>query len=132
MDMIQIVIFALTSSLLYLVLKDVQENIAFLIAMLTSIVILFFIVEQIKAVILYFEQLALQASIQRFYLDTIFKIIGISYIIEISSNLIKDAGLSSLASKLELVGKIFILLLALPIIQAVIDTILEFLPVGLN
>jgi len=66
MDIIQIVLFALTSALLYLALKDVQTNIAFLIAFLASIIIFLFIVEQIKAIIVYFEQLALQASIQRF------------------------------------------------------------------
>lgn len=132
MDIIQIVLFALTSALLYLALKDVQTNIAFLIAFLASIIIFLFIVEQIKAIIVYFEQLALQASIQRFYLDTVFKIIGISYIVEISANLVRDSGLTSLATKIELAGKIFILLLALPIIQAVIEMILEFIPIGLN
>src|SRR5699024_5730565 len=39
MDIIQIVLFALTSALLYLALKDVQANIAFLIAFLAAIII---------------------------------------------------------------------------------------------
>src|SRR5699024_12217098 len=91
MDIIQIVLFALTSALLYLALKDVQANIAFLIAFLAAIIIFLFIVEQIKAIIVYFEQLALQASIQRFYLDILFKIIGISFIVYIIFNLFCDS-----------------------------------------
>lgn len=59
-------------------------------------------------------------------MKTILKIIGIAYIAELGANLTKDAGLSSVAAKIELAGKIFILLLAIPIISAVAEAILRF------
>lgn len=61
-------------------------------------------------------------------METILKIIGISYIAELGASISKDAGLQSVASYIELAGKIFILLLAVPIITAVIEAILGFLP----
>lgn len=130
MDIIHIVLFAITSAMIYLIVKEVQPNIAFIVLFITVIIIFIVIVEQVKSIINFIQVLASKASIQTYYLDTIFKIIGIAYIVEISANLLKDAGLSSLASKIELAGKIFILLLALPIIQAVIEMIIQFIPVS--
>lgn len=62
------------------------------------------------------------------YLETILKIIGIAYIAELGASLTKEAGLSSVAKNIELAGKIFIILLAVPIISAVIEAIINFLP----
>lgn len=132
MDIIHIVLFAITSALIYLVLKEVQPTIAFLVVFIATIIIFIFVVEQVKVIVHFIQLLAMKASIQTYYLDTVFKIIGIAYIVEISANLVKDAGLSSLAAKMELAGKIFILLLALPIIQAVIEMIIHFIPTGTN
>lgn len=132
MDMIQIVLFAITSALVYLILKEVQPTIALMVVLIATIIIFIYVIEQVKVVITFIEMLATKAAIQSYYLDTIFKIIGIAYIVEISANLVKDSGLTSLASKIELAGKIFILLLALPIIQAVIEMIIQFIPVGRN
>ena len=132
MDIIQLVLFAITTMMIYLFVKEIHPNIALIIVFVASIFIFFQIVEQIKIIIAFVHSLALKATIEQYYLDTILKIIGISYIIEISANLTRDSGLSSLASKIELAGKIFILLLALPIIQAVIEMIIQFIPTNTN
>lgn len=132
MDIIQIVLFGITTTLIYIIIKEVQPNIALILVLIASIMIFVQIIEQIRIVITFIESLALRASIQSYYVMTIFKIIGIAYIVEISANLTKDSGLSSLASKIELAGKIFILLLALPIIQAVIEIIIQFIPTSTN
>lgn len=132
MDMIQIVLFGLTSTLIYIIVKEVQPNIALILVLVASIIIFFQLIEQIRTVITFIESLATRASIEAYYLSTIFKIIGIAYIVEISANITKDSGLTSLASKIELAGKIFILLLALPIMQAVIEIIIQFIPTGTN
>ncbi len=67
---------------------------------------LFQLIEQIRTVILFIESLAVRAAVDSYYLATILKIIGIAYIVEISANLTKDSGLTSLAAKIELAGKI--------------------------
>lgn len=61
-------------------------------------------------------------------METILKIIGIAYIAELGANLTKEAGLSAVAKNIELAGKVFIILLAVPIITAVVEAILNFLP----
>ncbi|NLI68223.1 MAG: stage III sporulation protein AD [Bacilli bacterium] len=132
MDIVQIVFFGITAALVYVIVKEIQPNAAFILVLVASIIIFFQLIEQIRTVILFIESLAVRAAVDSYYLATILKIIGIAYIVEISANLTKDSGLTSLAAKIELAGKIFILLLALPIIQAVIEVIIQFIPTGTN
>jgi len=128
MDIVQIVVFAIIASILYLILKDMNETFAFLLIIITGIVIFLSIVSQIGVIIDLINSLGKKANIEGLYLETILKIIGIAYLTEIGANITKDAGLESVASKIELSGKIIILILAIPIITAVIEAILGFLP----
>lgn len=128
MDIIQIVLISIVATLLYLILKDIQPSFAFLLLLVTSVVIIIIVIQQIQLIIQLIESLGERASIDSTYIHTILKIIGIAYITEVGANITKDAGLSSVASKLELAGKIFILLLAIPIITAVVEVIIQFIP----
>ncbi|MDF4756229.1 SpoIIIAC/SpoIIIAD family protein [Vibrio parahaemolyticus] len=49
---------------------------------------------------------------------------------EFGAQITKDAGQGAIASKIELAGKILILVMAIPILTVVIETILGFLPTG--
>ncbi|SDQ51331.1 stage III sporulation protein AD [Virgibacillus subterraneus] len=128
MDIIQIVVLGIVASILYIVLKDMNSSFAFFVIVVTGVLIFLAIIKQIGIIFQLIESLGEKANIDGMYINTILKIIGIAYIAEIGANLTKDAGLSSVASKIELAGKIFILLLAIPIITAVIEAILSFIP----
>lgn|SRR5690625_2941772 len=128
MEILHIVIFALIASILYIVLKDLHESFAFLIVLIAGIVIFLAVIKQLGIIFQLLQSLGQKAAIDGMYIETILKIIGIAYIAELGANITKDAGLDSVASKIELAGKIFILVLAIPIITAVIEAILSFLP----
>lgn len=128
MDILQIVTLGIIASVLYIILKDMRGPFAFIILLITGIVLFLAIISQIGSVIRLIESLGQKASINGMYIETILKIIGIAYITELGASVTKDAGLSAVASKIELAGKIFILILAIPIITAVVEAILNFLP----
>lgn len=128
MDIVQIITLSIVASLLYIILKDVNPIFAFFIVIITGAMILFSIVNQVGIIIHLIRSLSEKATVDKLYMDTILKIIGIAYITELGANMTKDAGLSSVSGKIELAGKLFILLLAIPIISAVIDIILNFIP----
>jgi len=128
MEMVQIILFGIVASLLFIILKDIHPSFAFFIILITAIFILSLVVNQVGIIIYLLKDLSTKASIQSVYLNTILKIIGIAYITELGANITKDAGLTSIASKIELAGKIFILILAIPIITAVVEIILNFVP----
>jgi len=58
---------------------------------------------------------------------TIFRIIGIGYIADFSAGIVEDAGQKTLASKILLAGKLIIMVLALPILSLLFDTIVAML-----
>ena len=128
MEIIEIVGLGLIATVISLVIKDQKPQFAFLIVLLTGIAILFFLVGKISSVILVLEKLAMQANINMVYLETILKIIGIAYIAEFGAQITKDAGQAAIASKIELAGKILILVMAIPIISVIIETVIQLLP----
>ncbi|QKY69303.1 stage III sporulation protein AD [Lentibacillus sp. CBA3610] len=126
MDIFQIVAIGIITSILYIVLKELNASFAFFLVLITTILIFLIVIQQIGVIFQLIESLGNRANVDGMYMETILKIIGIAYITELGANLTKDAGLQSVAAKIELAGKIFILLLAIPIITAVIEAILSF------
>lgn len=61
------------------------------------------------------------------YIKLLIKIVGITYLAEFSSDLCKDAGANTLASQIELFGKLSILVLCMPIMTSLLETIDYFL-----
>ena len=85
--------------------------------------------DQIQIIISMIENLASNANVNMLYVRTILKIIGIAYIAEFAAHISKDAGLRGDGAKVELAGKIIILALAVPIMTALIETIIQMMPV---
>ncbi|QTM99795.1 stage III sporulation protein AD [Sediminibacillus dalangtanensis] len=129
MEIFHIVSLGIVASLLYILLKDQQSSMAFLLILITGIVIFLAVIQYIAEIFSLINTLGQKANINGIYIETILKIIGIAYIADFGAHLTRDAGLGAIAAKIELAGKVFILVLAVPILTAVIETILGFLPV---
>lgn len=74
------------------------------------------------------ERIAINANVNTIYVETILKIIGIAYLVEFASQITKDAGQGSIASKIEMAGKLIILAMAVPIVTVLIEMILKMIP----
>ncbi len=116
------------ATFLALIVKEQKPNFAFLLIIFVGCSIFLFLADKIYEIITMLEKIAVNAHVNTVYLETILKIIGIAYIAEFASQITKDAGLSSLASKIELSGKILILAMAIPILTVIIETIIQMLP----
>lgn len=127
MDILQIVGLALIAAFLALTIKWQSPTIAFLISMLTGVFIFLFLLPPIKMIFEEIEKLAVQANVDLKFLNTILKIIAIAYIAEFGAQIVRDSGEAGLASKIEFAGKIFIIVLSIPIVRVVIDTIMRVL-----
>lgn len=128
MEIVQIVGLGLIAAILTTILKDQSPQFSFLITLFIGITIFMFLISKISSVITVLERLAVQANINMIYLETILKIIGIAYIAEFGAQITKDAGQGAIAAKIELAGKILIMVMAIPIISVIIETIIQLLP----
>lgn len=113
---------------LALLLQEQQPIFAFLLVMFVGCGLFLFLADRIAEIILMIKKLAARADVEFVYVETILKIIGISYIAEFASQITKDAGQEALAAKMELAGKVIILSMAVPILTILIETILTMLP----
>ena len=128
--MIQIVGLGLIATVLILIVREQKPMFAFLLAAFTGLFIFLYVIGKIEAVIGVLGQLADRSGIPSIYLKTILKIIGIAYIAEFGSQIVRDAGQEGVASKIEFAGKILILAMAVPIISVIVETVLGLLPAG--
>lgn len=128
MEMIQIVSLGLVVTVLALILKEQKPIFAFLLVTITGITIFLFLLGKISTVIRVLEQLADRSQVNQVFFVTILKIIGVAYIAEFGSQIVRDAGQDSIASKIELAGKILIMVMAIPIITVIIDTVMKLMP----
>lgn len=101
---------------------------AFLLAAFTGIVIFLLLIGKISEVIQALNQLAAKSNVNMIFLKTILKIIGIAYIAEFGAQVVRDAGQETIAAKIELAGKVLIMVMAIPIITVIVETVMQLLP----
>jgi len=128
MNIMQIVAIGLTAAVLALVVRQQRPDIAMMISLAAGTILFLMILGNLKSVVTVVNQLSRKASLDTIYLSTVLKVIGISYIAEFGAQICRDAGESSIASKIELGGKVLIMMLAVPILSALLETILKALP----
>ncbi|MCR8843171.1 stage III sporulation protein AD [Paenibacillus sp. SC116] len=128
MEIVQIVGLGLIAAILVLVVKEQKPMFAFLISAFAGIVIFLFLIGKIEAVIEVLDSLAERSGIEPIYVKTILKIIGIAYIAEFGAQVVRDAGQDGIATKIELAGKVLIIVMAIPIISVIIETVMKLLP----
>lgn len=128
MDIFKILAIAILTCIASLIVKQVKQEFASIVAIAGGIVILLFLINYVEGIIGVFGSLVEQTNLSPSLFATILKIIGIGYLTEFTSNICLDTGNSSLASKVGLAGKIIILFLAIPIITNLIEVIIGILP----
>lgn len=120
-------IFGLVTTIIVVTVKQQRPDIALLISLAGGTVILIFVVSSLSVVIETISNLFNKSNMDSVYITTILKVIGIAYLADFGAQLCKDAGESAIAAKIELGGKIIILLLAIPILTALMELILKIL-----
>ncbi|MBE5937519.1 MAG: stage III sporulation protein AD [Lachnospiraceae bacterium] len=127
MDIINIAILAITGTVISLLIKQTRPELAFVLIFVCSIMIFSFGISKITSVIELIKNMNGYIDINEKYIGYIVRIIGISYVAEIASDLCKDAGHGAMASQVEIFGKISILAISMPVVTALIETITDML-----
>ncbi len=128
MDILQIIGLAIVATVIIAVLKAQRPEFAIQISIAAGIIVFTMILGKITAVIELLNSYAQRVNIDTIYLSTLLKIVGIAYITEFGAEVCKDAGEGAIASKVELAGKVVIIVLAVPIITSLLDLIIRIMP----
>lgn len=128
MEIFQIVGLGLIATILIVIVKDARPEFTILISIVTGIIIFSIILSKLIYVVETISTLSNRVDVNISYFNTILKIIGMAYIVEFASQISRDAGQDSIAMKIELGGKVLIMVLAIPILLALMDLIIKILP----
>jgi len=128
MEIIQIIGLGFVVTLLILIIRQQRPELAVQLALTLSAIIFLMVLSKLNVVLDLFRDLAEKANISQMYLNTILKIIGIAYVTEFGAQVCRDAGEGAVAGKIEFAGKILVMVMAVPIIALVLDTIVRLIP----
>lgn len=122
-DVTKIACLGLVASILAVYLKQQKKEFAAVFSIVVCLLILLFLITPVYETFQKFYTIIESYNIDGAYLTIIAKVIGISYITAITANLAKDCGESAIASKMDLAGKIAIIVCTLPAIENILEQI---------
>ncbi len=128
MDIIKIIGIAFIAVIIIVILKQYRPEFAIYASILAGVLILALASDTLSGIIDMIQSISNKTNINNDFLIILIKITGIAILTEFAVNICKDAGESAIASKVDVGGKILIISLSIPIINALIDTIVKILP----
>ena len=118
-DTLKVCSVAIICGLICVLVKNYQTS--FLIpTRIAAILIIFGMVTVFLSPLLSYLQKIMQRSLPTEYIEIMIKAMSIAYITQISSDVCRDCGESNIASGIDVIGKIEILIIGLPLIDKVI------------
>ena len=128
MEVIKIIGIALIALIIIILLKQYRPEFAVYISLLTGVLILVLVMDQLAGVISLLQSLANKTSINMTFLSLLIKITGIAFLSEFAVSICRDSGEGAIASKIEIGSKIVIISMSIPIISSLLEIILKILP----
>jgi len=125
--MIQIAALGIVAMMLATLFKKGKEEYSIYISLAACFLILLWGISKLQVILDAINKLQGYINLNKSYIGILIKIIGITYITEISSSLCKDSGYQAISDQIEIVGKLTILAISMPIILSILETINRFL-----
>lgn len=128
MEILQVVALGLVVAVFAVLLRQERPEMALVLALGFGVIVFLMVLKKLGAIITVFEDVTRRAQVDELYLTTLLKILGIAYIAEFGAQVCRDSGEGTVANKIELAGKVLIMILALPIFAAILEAIVRLLP----
>lgn len=128
MEMVsQVTALCVVGALLALVLKRGAPETAMLLTLGTAVVVLLFLAGAVEELMAFLEELAERSGVSQELFVPLYKTVGIALVVKVGGSLCRDAGESALGSVVETAGAVCALLVALPLLRAVLSLLLELM-----
>lgn len=111
-------------------LQKTNPEFSMAVALITGILIFLFVLSSFTPILKTLEYWMNEFHLNNVYFMTVIKTLGVCYLTQLASDTCKDAGYVSVASKVELAGKVTILLLALPLFENLLSLTQELIRLG--
>ena len=127
MGIIQIAMIGIGAVALALMVKQQKSEYALYLSLSAVVLILVFSMNRLQVVMDTIRKIEQYTGIDVAMLKILVKLMGITYVAEFASGICKDAGHQATAAQIELFCKLSVMVLSIPILLALLETIQEFL-----
>lgn len=116
---------ALTATILCKLMDKYDKVYSVFIAIGATAAIMLLLFVSISPITVAVSSLFSRSGLDSGYLAVLIKALGICYITQFAYDICKDSGENAIATQIELAGKIALLLLALPLLNTLVETVLH-------
>ncbi len=127
MEIVRIALIGIVAGVLVITIKQKQPEIALQVSIIAGLIIFIYVLDYIVIAIDYVKDIINKFNIPYESIAVVMKIIGIAYICEFAVQVLKDTGENSLANKVEIAGRVFIVVLSLPVLSSFMSMVLGML-----
>ena len=123
MYIVQLCAIALITAICAVILKSQKSDLVPLCLAAGGVILILCAFDYLSEALDFIKQFTEQTKIDKSVIRLIFKVVGIGYLVELTSSSIKDLGFESVSDKLIICGKIIIFVMSIPILQSLITVI---------
>lgn len=127
MDVIRIAVLGIAGLFLCIFLKDAKPEYALYVSLAIGVCILLLATGKLSYLMEMLNRLKSYVPIDTAYLNALLKMVGITYVGQFSAGICRDAGYSSIAGQIEIFSRLAILVISMPVLTALMETIQGFL-----
>lgn len=124
--MLKMALTGLIAVFLSMAAGNVKREYGYLTAVVASVFIFSYGLSKIRIIVDQIQRFEEVAGIRHEYLVILLKMAGISYLCQFVVSLCRDAGQGAVAGQINFAGKISILLISMPVLRALVETIGDF------
>lgn len=122
-----VVAVVMISAIMILLVKKYSPEYAIVVTIVASGTVLIFLVFILKDVFLSVADIFDKTGLDKGIFKLVLKALGLCYLSEFASDICRDFGQTSLAAKVELAGKISIVVLTFPLIRQILSAVTELI-----
>ena len=127
MTVVTVGIIGIMTVLMAVQLKSLKGEYGLYLVLAAACVIFFYGTLRLKGILEGLQKIQNLIRINPVYLNTLLKMLGITYVGQFSAGICKDAGYSSIAGQIELFARLAVLAVSMPVLLALLETVHDFL-----
>lgn len=123
MNLFAVVGAVIVAAVLAILLRSYKPEYALLISLLVSVGVIAIFIPYVKDILRFLESAARLVSGAKGWVEPVIKSLGVAILTELAGDICRDCGESSMASKVEMLGKVTIIVLALPLATELLNLV---------
>ena len=128
MGIFQVVATGVLSAVLAITIKKQSPEIALIITIAASVLIFLMILPMLTQAVGVLSHVGAMLDGGMQYVSLALRVIGVAYMAELGASVCADAGETAIATKIDLGGRVIIMVLAMPVVVDIIGVVLGLLP----